>query len=132
MIRRRFLGFLAGLLVAAGVIGPTTAQPNWVLLGARTVNILIEQDTIPVTLSEGLFTAIGIRVRGNDLYVSSVRINFGNGESQDRVIDANVPQGGERVLDLVGNTRVVSSITLSYRRPINLQGDTIVEIWGRR
>ena len=43
-----------------------------------------------------------------------------------------IPQGERRVLDLVGNNRIITAIVINYQRPLNFRGDTIVEVFGRR
>jgi hypothetical protein len=131
--RRRFLPALAGIVLLCGLGGAALAQVQWVQLGVRTVNILIDQDTIPVTAAEGTFDRLGFRVRGTDLFVFSVRINFGNGDVQEIAIGETIPQGDQmREIDLTGNNRIIASIVLTYTRPVNFAGATVVEIWGRR
>lgn len=132
MNRRTVLAAFLGLLTTLAVAGPAASQADWELLGARTVTITADQDTIPVTAAQGIFSAVGLIVRGNDLFVDSIRIVFGNGETQDVAIGTLVPQGERRVLDLVGNNRIITAIVINYQRPLNFRGETIVEIFGRR
>jgi hypothetical protein len=132
MNRRTILAAFLGLLTTLAVAGPAASQAEWELLGTRTVTITADQDTIPVTAAQGIFSAVGIIVRGNDLFVDSIRIVFGNGETQDVAIGTLVPQGERRVLDLVGNNRIITAIVINYQRPLNFRGETIVEIFGRR
>lgn len=132
MIRRTVLAAFLGLLAVFAVAAPAGAQADWELLGARTVTITADQDTIPVTAAQGIFSAVGIVVRGNDLFVNTVRIVFGNGQTQDVAVGNVIPQGERRVLDLVGNNRIITAVVINYQRPLNFRGDTIVEVFGRR
>jgi len=121
-----------GLLALFALAGPAASQAEWELLGTRAVSMTADQDTIPVTAAEGVFSAVGIIVRGNSLFVRSVRVVFGNGQTQDVAVGDLIPQGERRVLDLVGNNRIITSIVIDYRRPANFRGETIVEFLGRR
>lgn len=131
MNRRSVLAVVAGVLALA-LGGPGLSQPQWEVLGSKRIDVRVLEDTIPVA-AEGIFAAVGIRVRGNELFIESVRVVFANGETADLAIAAMVPPGDEtREIDLAGNTRVVSEVVVSYRRPANLMADRTVEVWGRR
>ena len=132
MNRRRMLLAAMGGLVLAVSAGLAVAQQAWILLGTRTVNLLAEQDVVNVTAAAGVFERIGLRARGNDLYVFDVRVVFGNGDVQDVPIRETIPQGDTtRAIDLMGNNRIISSVILTYRRPVG-GGAVIIEVYGQR
>ena len=132
MNRRSFLTICAGFGAAALLAGEALAA-RWVHLGTKTVNVAVDYDTFVVTAGRGKFDRIQLKVRGNDLYIFDLKVIYGNGRSDDIPIRSVIPQGGKsRVIDLRLRNRVIRSVRMVYRRPANLRGATIVDLWGRR
>ena len=127
---RPFLWMLAAI-AALAVAMPARAQ-QWVLLGTRTVDTVVDHDTIVVTAGLGTFRRIQLKVSGNGLYVYDLDVLYGNGAGDDIPIRLHIPEGGQtRVIDLRGAERVITAVTLSYERPADGDGATVVEVWGQ-
>ena len=127
------------LLVAAGLIvwllagAPTVAQVQWERLGVGTLDVTEVQRTIPLPTASGLYTAISLRVGGNDLFVERVRLVYADGGTRDLELGLVVPEVGTAPeIELVGHNRIVTAVVLTYRRPANVMSTTVVEVWGRR
>lgn len=132
MNRRSFLAMCAGF-GAATILSRAASAATWVLLGVRTVNILVDRDVIPVSAAQGRFDHIQLRVKGNDLYILDLKVVYVNGAVDDIPIRAVIPQGdASRVIDLRGGDRFIREVAMVYRRPVNVRGATIVELWGQR
>ena len=132
MNRRSFLTICGGFGAAALLAGKALAAA-WVHLGTRTVNVSVDYDTFVVSAARGKFDRIQLKVRGNDLYILDLKVIYANGRSDDIPIRSMIPQGGgSRVIDLRGGNRFIRSVRMVYRRPANLRGATIVDLWGRR
>jgi hypothetical protein len=130
-MKRRFaLATLAAL--AVGVAVPAYAQ-QWVLLGSRSVATAVDHDTIPVTAGMGTFDRIQLRVVGNGLFIYDLDVLYGNGAREDISVRLHIPQGGQtRVIDLRGGARVIAAVTMTYERPADGDGETVVQVWGQR
>jgi hypothetical protein len=128
---------------------PGTAAPNasppgvdapnddagWERLGAREVNFRTDRDTIPVTVADGRFRKIRLRVRGNAVEFLDVSVVFADGSRQDVPVRAVIAEGGAtRVIDLVGEARVIRDVVFTYRvateRPA--RGRAEVVLWGKK
>jgi hypothetical protein len=106
--------------------------PGWEFLGERAVNWRVDRDVIPVTASEGRFTAVQLRVRGNGVHILDLKVHFGNGGTQDVAIRSHIPAGGHtRVIDLNGGPRVIRKITMVYKTAGARAGRAVVRAWGK-
>ncbi|OIQ36727.1 MAG: hypothetical protein BM555_02165 [Crocinitomix sp. MedPE-SWsnd] len=137
------LKFLAlGLLIAAGsltfaadVKAPTKLQPqkDWVKLGSRVVNMTADHDEILVTIKDGLFTKVRLKVMKAPIHLKNINIVFGNGENKNVKFDKKFAPGTfTRVIDLTGNKRIIKKVKLNYRSVPKGKGRAVVSLFGRR
>ena len=138
-INRR--GLILGAALAAGAGNALAARPRrggggggeWVEIGSRDVSLLVDQDRINVGARWGLFRHLQLRVRGNDILVNNLRINFENGESVEEPVRALIRQGtATRVIDFPGRGRYIDSIDLWYQRVPNFRGSARIVAWAQR
>jgi hypothetical protein len=110
----------------------SASEGPWALLGKRSVNFSLDHDEVLAT-GQGLFTGIKIKVKGGALNMHKLVVHFANGDQQEFELRNNFAPGSEsRILDLPGNKRVITRVTLWYDSK-NMQGKrTLVEVWGRR
>lgn len=132
MLSRRSLlaGLAAGLVAAAA---PATAwAATWVTLGSRTVNLLVDHDTIRVGAGAGLYTDIRIVVTGNTVFVHDLHITFSNGSSYDVPIRfLFLPGTASRVINLPGAVRHIRRVDMTYNKLIG-GGTAVVTLQGRK
>lgn len=107
-------------------------QPKWELLGTRTVKFVNDRDEIMVTSSEGLFTALKIKVLNSAMDMNKMVVHFGDGSTEDIALK-NVFRAGDesRVIDLPGNKRVIKKIVFWYDTKNYKKHRAVVELWGR-
>ena len=111
----------------------TPAQHNWVKLGERTVNHAIDRDEIKVTIKEGVFKKIKLRVKHRKVTFRDVKVYYANGDVQDIKLRREIPAGGEtRVIDLNGNNRVITKVVFWYNTKRILGRRAEVALWGWR
>jgi len=110
-----------------------SAQPGkWQVLGKRKVNMRADHDEIPVTVLSGVFTGLKFKVLFAPIYVKNFRVFYGNGTSENFVINKRIPKGTfTRVIDLKGNKRVIKKINLNYTTIPNFKGKAEVIVFGR-
>lgn len=126
---------LIAAALAAVTLGasPADARNDWDLLGKRSVRLYADHDVIPVTVAQGDFRRIFLKVRGNGLFTKDMVVTYANGEPDRIPIQFHIPQGGQtRAIDLRGYDRFIRHVDLTYRRVPNSKGKAIVELWGRR
>lgn len=136
MLRRTFLAGLACVTGSLALVAPADAQrpgkPRWELLGTQEVGFVVDKDVVRVGRKEGRFSAIQLRVKGNDVHFMDLKVVYGNGQTEDVAIRAQIREGGEtRVIDLKGERRVIREVQMVYRRKPNFRGKARVEVWGR-
>ncbi len=123
---------LLAVLVAASAVVLADGPGDWVLLGKRTVTDRADHDVIVVTAARGDFRAIKLTVRRHAVEFRDVKVHFANGAVQDVEIRRVIPAGGEtRVIDLVGDDRIIQRIELWYDAQ-SLGGKAVVRVYGRR
>lgn len=104
----------------------------WEKLGARTVTMTADHDEILVTAQEGVFTAIKLKILKAPIHITNINVIFGNGDNENIVLNQNYPAGSEtRVIDLVGNKRIIRKVNLNYHSKPTQKGRAIVTLWGR-
>lgn len=109
----------------------TTAR--WVKLGERTVNHRVERDVIPVTAARGDFRKIKLKVRHRAVTFRAVHVHYRNGRVQKVELRKNIPAGGEtRVIDLVGDDRIIKEVTFIYDTATGRGDRAVVQLFGRR
>jgi hypothetical protein len=140
MTSRKLYTLALTALVLFTVLAAGTAEarrgrpigPRWELLGERTVTDKADHDTLPVTAARGTFRSLKLEVRGRAVQFHSVKIHFGDGETQDVELRNVIPAGGEsRVIDVEGRDRVVRSIELRYDAQSLLGKKAVVLVYGK-
>lgn len=102
----------------------TPIQQTWVKLGDRTVNHAVDRDEIKVTIKDGVFKKIKLKVKHRKVTFRDVKVHFANGDVQDVKLRRQIPAGGEtRVIDLEGNNRVITKVVFWY---------STSRVWGKR
>jgi hypothetical protein len=108
-----------------------TAQA-WEKLGSRVVTMSSDHDEIPVTVHDGFYTAVQLRIMKAPIHLTNINIVFGNGDNENVVFDKNFAAGSEtRVIDLPGNNRVIKKVMLNYHSVPTQKGRAVVSLWGR-
>jgi len=106
--------------------------PRWEFLGERTVTDAVDHDVIPVTIARGTFRSLKLEVRDRGVDFHSMKIHFGDGETQEVVLRQVIPAGGEsRIIDVEGRERVIRSIEFVYDARSLLGKKARVQVWGR-
>jgi hypothetical protein len=128
--------FLAALTLVS--IAPAAdAQPrrgagNWEQLGCQRVGFIRDRDTIRVGRGEGRFSAIRLRVAGNDIFLQDLTVVYGNGNPDRLQVRSDIRAGGQtRAIDLKGAARAIQSIELTYRSRPNFKGQATVCVEAR-
>lgn len=132
MSRRAVVGLVASLVTLATAGATAVAQDQWELLARRRMSVTALEETLAVDPSRGIFRAIGLTMRGSDLFLDRMRLVFDNGDTEEVVVGEVLRHDEQRVFDLNGNTRAIIAIVLTYERPMNLMADIVTEVYGRR
>ena len=105
---------------------------DWVKLGSRVVNMHVDHDEIPVTVMDGVFTKVKLKIMKAPIHLLNINIVFGNGTHENVVFNKLFPAGSStRVIDLVGNKRIIKKVKLNYKSVPTAKGRAIVSLWGR-
>jgi hypothetical protein len=132
-MNRRFFLVGVGALAAASPFPAKVFADQWVLLGTRHVNWLVDTDIFDVGAGMGQFDHIQLRVRGNGLFVYDLDVVYGNGGHDDIPLRFHIPEGGStRSIDLRGGDRNIRRVKIVYQKPVDGGGPTWVELWGQR
>ena len=127
------MGRIASFLVILLMVGTVNAAADdWVVLGTRTVDVLLDHDVIPVTIAEGVFNAIKLTVQDRGIEVLDLKVHYGNGNVHDAAVRDFIEAGGEtRTIDLPGDVRVISKVEVWYRTRSRIPGKAVVNLLGR-
>jgi len=126
---------LFGAALAVGLLsfaGALNALEGWERLGTRAVEFRQDSDTIAVGRNEGRFSALLLEVTDGALEMDNIRVIFGNGANfspQTRLVFQEDTRS--RVIDLPGETRIIRSITFTYRSLRTGQGRATINVYGR-
>jgi hypothetical protein len=110
----------------------TAVNQAWEKLGSRVVTMTGDHDEILVTATEGVYSAIQLRILKAPIHLLNINIIFGNGDNENIVFDKMFAAGSEtRVIDLVGNKRIIKKVNLNYKSAPTQKGRAVVSLWGR-
>jgi hypothetical protein len=131
-MKRKIIAAL-GVLSLAATSTMAFAAPSWQFLGSRHVNWLVDHDTVHVGLVNGTFDKVLITVRGNAMWLYGLDITYGNGVIQHVPIRFFFAQGSHScAIALPGvNNRIIKNVSFTYGKPINGNGPTYVDLFGR-
>ncbi|MBN4071239.1 hypothetical protein JYT72_01895 [Crocinitomix catalasitica] len=130
------------LLLLVGSVGMANQQANkgisapppgkWERLGSRMVNMKADHDEIPVTIREGFFTKVRLRIMKAPIHLLNINIIFGNGSNKNVVFNKKFPAGSfTRTIDLPGNRRIIKRVKLNYKSVRVGKGRAVISLWGR-
>jgi hypothetical protein len=112
-LRWTSVALLLALALAAAPVA--AARGGWTLLGERRVSDAADHDVIAVSATRGDFTKLQVRVLDRAVQFRSLKIHFGNGDTQDVELRDVIRAGGSsRVIDIEGGDRVIRSVELRY------------------
>jgi hypothetical protein len=116
------------------VMPPPPAVPlQWVLLGCARVAFRVDHDVLRVGQQAGMFRAIRLLVRGNDIFMRDLRVVYGNGAPDDLPVRAQIRAGGSSgAIDLKGARRFINRIEMVYQSRPDFRGQAEVCIEGVR
>lgn len=123
------------------VAGPTSEKPDEskpgtydgydVMFGYQDVGFVVDTDVLKIGGNVGKFDRIRLRVLKNDVHINGIKINYLDGETQDLVVDANVPANTRtKWLDVKGD-KFIKEIRLNYRSKPDVKGQARVEVSGQ-
>ena len=91
-----------------------------------------DHDEISVTVMEGFFTRVKLKVMKAPIHLKNINIIFGNGTNKNVVFNKRFPAGSEtRVIDLPGNKRIIKKVKLNYKSVPTPKGRAVVSLWGK-
>jgi hypothetical protein len=133
---RSILAFALIGAIAILSIGDAEARRGgkrgWELLGSQKVGFIGDKDVIQVGRKDGDFSAIKLRVKGNEVEFLDVKVVYANGQSDDIQVRNKIRAGGEtRAIDLKGGDRFIRRVELVYRSRPSFKGQATVELWGK-
>ena len=110
-------------------------NPEWMLLGQKSVGFGIDRDIINVTHNEEWFRnrsfrSLHIAAERNDVHLMNVRVVYFNGFGEDIRVDKLIRAGSDLEIDLRGDRSFLRRIELIYRARPNFRGDAQVSVYG--
>ncbi len=112
---------------------PPDFGPGWALLGTSSVDMGLDRDVIELDHGDGPFAAIGLSVSGRDIDLRSLRVVYGNGETEALEVRALLRDGQRtRPLDLTGYRRFIRRIELVYSSDRRRGPRAEVAVFGRK
>lgn len=108
-------------------------QPGeWEKLGSRVVNMQADHDEIMVTLKDGVFTKVRLKIMKAPIHLMNINIVFGNGSNKNVVFNRKFAAGSfTRVIDLPGNKRIIKKVKLNYKSVPVGKGKSVIALFGK-
>jgi hypothetical protein len=103
----------------------------WETLGSRSVGFIADKDVISAR-GDGKFRQIRLCVARNDIEMRDLDVKFGNGGNQDVTVRSRIKAGScTRAIDLKGERRNISTVSMAYASRPNFKGQAVVTLYGR-
>jgi hypothetical protein len=123
---------LATILLGLAASAARAGQQGWEPIGEKVVTDRVDHDTVVVTRAEGTFKAVQVRVKQRAVQFRSMKIHFGNGDTQNVELRVVIPAGGKsRVIDVEGGDRIIKTIDFVYDAQSLHGGTAVVRVFGR-
>ncbi|WP_067515409.1 hypothetical protein [Endozoicomonas ascidiicola] len=120
-------------LVLLSLMSFNVMAGDWKKLGERRVSFSSDRDVIHVSALRGKFDAIAFSVGKAPIYLSKIKIYFGNGQTQSLHINKRLEKGKRSVpYRLLGGDRVINKVEMNYRTAIGGHKYAEMNIFGRR
>lgn len=92
-----------------------TQLRSWKKLGSKKVNYLLDRDVIHVGANDGTFKKFKIKVKGGNVNMHKMVVEYGNGTKDNIPVKHTFRKGDDsRIIDLEGGKRVIKGITFWY------------------
>ena len=105
---------------------------GWEKLGTKMVNMQADHDEIIVTVAEGVFTKVRLKIMKAPIHLLNMNIVFGNGTNKNVVFNKKFAAGSmTRIIDLPGNKRIIKKVKLNYKSVPVGKGRAVVSLWGK-
>ena len=139
---RQVARVLAGALVLAGVMAAdANAQrrgridPEWVLLGEKSVGFRVDRDVINIGQGEDWyrdrrFRQLRFVADRNDVHMMSIRLVYFNGFAEDFRVDRLIRDGEDLPIDLRGDRSFIRRIEMVYRSRPSFGGEAVIKVYG--
>lgn len=120
-------------LVLMSVMSFSAMADGWTKLGERRVSFKSEEDVIHVSGIRGKFDTIAFHVDKAPIFMKSIRMFYGNGQSQTIQINRRLYEGKRSMpFRLAGGERIINKIELDYRTAVGGHNWSEVTVYGRR
>jgi hypothetical protein len=147
---RQVAAALAGAVVLVGALATDTLaqrfdrdrdrggrgfDPEWVLLGEKSVGFRVDRDAINVGHGEDWyrerrFRSLRFVAERNDVHMMSIRLVYINGYGEDFRVDRLIRQGDSLPLDLRGERSYIRRIEMVYRSRPDFRGEAVIKVYG--
>lgn len=105
---------------------------GWEKLGTKMVNMQADHDEIIVTLRDGVFTKVRLKVMKAPIHLLNINIVFGNGSNKNVVFNKKFGAGSmTRIIDLPGNKRIIKKVNINYKSVPAGKGRAVITLWGK-
>ncbi len=120
-------------MVATDAVAQKRGKEAWVELGCKKVSFIgKDRDVVKVGRKEGRFTAIRLKVRGNDVEMLDLKVIYAGGQPDDLPVRHHIRAGGQSgPLDLKGRDRAIDSVEMVYKSRPSFKGLATVCVEGR-
>ena len=110
-ITRLFVCFIG---LASTIPLPVRGQV-WDFMGDAQINSTRDHEKILVTRRNAVFRSIQLRVSGDAVFFDHLVLHFGDGTSEQMVVEGRIwPGGKNRLISFSGQRRAVESVELWY------------------
>ena len=105
---------------------------TWDKLGTESVDYAIDHDVVSLKNSSQPYSALKIKVINGTVNVHKATVHFANGDTQDIDLPDPITPGNDgKLIDLVGNKRLIEKVTFWYDTKNSNNSKAVVEVWGK-
>jgi hypothetical protein len=118
MLRKHFRHTIAGLLALAFATALFARGQSWDFLGYTQVDSRQDHGRIQITRRDVHFRTIQLRVSGEAIFFDRLVVHFGDGTSQELMVNDRISPGGRNyVIDLLGERSLQNVELWYYKEP---------------
>ena len=104
---------------------------TWDQLGTQVVDFTLDRDVVKASGSKS-YTSLKIKVNNGTVNILKVTVHFANGDTQNIDLPKELTKDNDgKLIDLVGNKRVIEKVTFWYDTKNSDNNKAVVEVWAR-
>ena len=107
-------------------------KDNWVLLGTKSVDYLIDRDEVEIDPNSGPYSELKFTIKNGTINMHKCTLHFMDGTTKNVDFSGEVKSKNERIVDFKGSNQQLDKVTFWYDTKYQSPTKATLEVWGKK